>query len=262
MFEPFPGNYVWNLATNLALIAGGNHGEIDEANRPLMEAAKAGADAGSAVMFDSWIRVADQVAANAAADEAAGFHLSAGTKYLRASGYYLAAERMQSRDYAPRWAAYDKGLDLYHKGSALRGLHVDKVEVPYGDSAYSAIFVHDGSGTPRPTLVSVNGLDSMKEQVNMAGHGASNLERGMNTLFLDQPGTGEAIRKRNLPAVFDAERWGSPAFDYLLSRPDVIASKIGVFGLSFGGYHAPRIAANDPRYALCAVMGANHVWGQ
>jgi len=32
--------------------------------------------------------------------------------------------------------------------------------------------------------------------------------------------------------------------------------------LSFGGYHAPRIAANDPRYALCAVMGANHVWGQ
>ncbi|MES2302549.1 MAG: alpha/beta hydrolase, partial [Pseudomonadota bacterium] len=25
---------------------------------------------------------------------------------------------------------------------------------------------------------------------------------------------------------------------------------------------APRIAANDARYALCAVMGANHVWGQ
>ena len=83
MFEPFPGNYVWNLATNLALVCGGNHGEIDEANRPIMEAAKAGADAGSALMFDSWIKVADQVAANAAADEAAGFTLSAGSKYLR-----------------------------------------------------------------------------------------------------------------------------------------------------------------------------------
>lgn len=33
-------------------------------------------------------------------------------------------------------------------------------------------------------------------------------------------------------------------------------------GLSFGGYHAPRIAANDPPYALCAVMSANHVWRQ
>jgi fermentation-respiration switch protein FrsA (DUF1100 family) len=262
MFEPFPGNYVWNLATNLALVCGGNHGEIDEANRPIMDAAKAGADAGSAQMFDSWLRVADQVAANAAVDEAAGYRLSAGTKYLRASGYYLGAERMQSRDYAPRWAAYARGLELYHRGVALRGLHVDKVEIPYGDSAYTAIFVHDGSGTPRPTLVSVNGLDSMKEQVNMAGHGLANLERGMNTLFLDQPGTGEAIRLRNLPAVFDAERWGSPAFDYLLTRSDVIHDKIGIFGLSFGGYHAPRIAANDPRYALCAVMGANHVWGQ
>ena len=262
MFEPFPGNYIWNLATNLALIAGGNHGEIDEANRPLMEAAKAGADAGSALMFDSWIRVADQVAANGAADEAAGYRLSAGSKYLRASGYYLAAERMQSRDYAPRWVAYDKGLDLYRKGSALRGLHVDHVEIPYEGSSYSAIFVHDGSGTPRPTLVSVNGLDSMKEQVNMAGHGAANLERGMNTLLVDQPGTGEAIRKRNLPAVYDAERWGSPALDYLLTRSDVIHDKIGIFGLSFGGYHAPRIAANDPRYALCAVMGANHNWGE
>jgi fermentation-respiration switch protein FrsA (DUF1100 family) len=262
MFEPFPGNYVWNLATNLALVCGGNHGEIDEANRPIMEAAKAGADAGSARMFDSWIAVADQVAANAAADEAAGYTLSAGTKYLRASGYYLAAERMQSRDYAPRWAAYDRGLDLYAKGAALRGLHVDRVEIAYEGSAYPALFVHDGSGNPRPALVSVNGLDSMKEQVNMAGHGAANLERGINTLFVDQPGTGEALRKRGLTAVFDAERWGSPAFDYLLTRSDVIADKIGIFGLSFGGYHAPRIAANDPRYALCAVMGANHVWGQ
>lgn len=262
MFEPFPGNYVWNLATNLALIAGGNHGEIDAANRPIMEAAKSGADAGSAALFDSWMRVAGQVAANGAADEARGYRLSAGSKYLRASGYYLAAERMQSRDYAPRWVAYDRGLELYRKGMALRGLHADYVEIPYEGGAYNAIFIHDGSGAPRPTLVSVNGLDSMKEQVAMAGHGAVNLERGMNTLLLDQPGTGEAIRRRGLPAVFDSERWGSPAFDYLLTRSDVIHDRIGIFGLSFGGYHAPRIAANDPRYALCAVMGANHVWGR
>lgn len=263
MFEPFPGNYVWNLAVNLALICGGNHGEIDEANRPLMGASRdLGADKASAIMFDSWIRVADQVAVNAAADEELGYRLSAGAKYLRASGYYLAAERMQSRDYAPRWEAYDKGLQLFYKGAGLRGLHIDKVEIPYEGSSYTAFFYHDGSGTPRPALVSVNGLDSMKEQVCMGNHGQSNLERGMNTLFVDQPGTGEAIRKRGLPAVFDSERWGTPALEYLLTRDDVIPDKIGVFGLSFGGYHAPRIAANEPRYALCAVMGANHVWGK
>lgn len=121
MFEPFPGNCVWNLATNLALVCGGNHGEIDEANRPIMEAAKAGADAGSAQMFDSWIRVAGQVSANADADLALGYTLSAGTKYLRASDYCLAAERMQSRDHAPRWAAYETGLQLYYKGLHCAG---------------------------------------------------------------------------------------------------------------------------------------------
>lgn len=262
MFEPFPGNYVWNLQTNLALVCGGNHGEVDAACRPIREAAAKGEDAGTALLFDSWIAVADQVARNAAADEAAGYRLSAGTKYGRASGYYLSAERMQSRDYAPRWEAYDRGLALYRKHVALRGLHVDFVEIPYEGSAFPAIFVHDGSGELRPCLVSCNGLDSMKEQVNMAGHGQSNLERGINTLFVDQPGTGEALRKRGLTAVHDSERWATPAFDYLLTRPDVDPRRIGMFGLSLGGYYAPRAAANEPRFALCAVMGANHHWGE
>jgi dienelactone hydrolase len=261
MFEPFPGNYVWNLQTNLALISGGNHGEIDAACRPLREAAARGEDAGTALLFDSWIAVADQVARNAERDEQAGYALSAAEKYARASGYYLSAERMQSRDYAPRWVAYDRGLDLYRKHVALSGEHVDFVEIPYEGSAYPALFVHDGSGTPRPTLVSCNGLDSMKEQVNMGGHGRVNLERGINTLFVDQPGTGEALRKRGLPAVPQSERWATPALDYLLTRPDVDPQQIGMFGLSLGGYYAPRAAANEPRFALCAVMGANHLWG-
>lgn len=262
MFEPFSGNYVWNLAVNLALVCGGNHGEIDEACRPIIEAAASGADAGSAQLFDSWIAVASQVEANARADEAAGFYLSAGTKYGRACGYYLAAERMQSRDYAPRWEAYDKGLALYRKYVELSGLHVDFVDIPYQDKSYPGIFVHDGSGTARPALVSCNGLDSMKEQVMMAGHGIENLRRGINTLFIDQPGTGEALRKFGLTAVYDSEQWGTPAWEYLASRPDVDPKKIGMFGLSLGGYYAPRVAANEPRYALCAVMGANHLWGQ
>jgi pimeloyl-ACP methyl ester carboxylesterase len=144
----------------------------------------------------------------------------------------------------------------------LRGLHVDFVDIPFGESAFPAIFMHDGSGAPRPALVSCNGLDSMKEQVNMAGHGQANLERGINTLFVDQPGTGEALRKRGLTAVYDTERWATPALEYLAGRSDVIANKIGIFGLSLGGYYAPRAAANEPRYALCAVMGANHCWGE
>ncbi len=75
--------------------------------------------------------MADQVARNAEADEQAGRRLSAAAKYARASGYYLSAERMQARDYAPRWAAYHRGLALYRKHVHLSGLHVDFIDVPY-----------------------------------------------------------------------------------------------------------------------------------
>ena len=73
MFEPFKGNYVWNLQVNLALVCGGNHGEVDEACRPILEAAANGEDAGTELLFDSWIAVAKQVEENARKDEEEGY---------------------------------------------------------------------------------------------------------------------------------------------------------------------------------------------
>jgi pimeloyl-ACP methyl ester carboxylesterase len=264
MFEPFPGNYVWNLSTNLALMCGGNIGEIDAACRPIREAAARGEDAGTALFFDSWVNVAHQVIANGEADEAKGRRLSAGIKYQRAAGYLLAAERMQSRDYAPRWEAYRKGLAMFRKGVELQGLGVEFVDIPYEGSTYPALFVRAAArdGRPAPVLVSCNGLDSMKEQIFGAGNPAAFAARGVSTLVIDQPGTGAALRLNGLTGRHDSEAWASRAVDYLLTRNDVDPQRIGMFGLSLGGYFAPRAAAFEKRFALCAVMGANHNWGE
>ena len=261
MYEPFPTNYIWNLSVNICLIGGGNIGEIDAANIPIMEASAKGADAGTAMMFDTWTEMAEKVIANAEEDKKNGFNLSAGKKLWRASNYLLCAERMQSRDYEPRWICYQKGLDTYKEACQLMGRHVEHVEIPYGDQSFPGLFVHDGSGTPKPTMLSCNGLDSMKEHIDMA-FGDAWLERGMNVMFIDQPGTGEALRKRGLTARYDTEAWATPALEYLMTRADVIPNKIGINGLSLGGYYAPRAAANEPRFALCSVLGANHLWGQ
>jgi len=102
--------------------------------------------------------------------------------------------------------------------------------------------------------LSCNGLDSMKEHIDMA-FGDAWLERGMNVMFIDQPGTGQALRQRDLTARYDSEAWGTPALEYLQSRSDVISNKIGMAGLSLGGYYAPRVAANEPRFALCKAGG-------
>lgn len=264
MFEPFPGNYVWNLSTNLALMCGGNIGEIDEACRPIREAAARGEDAGTALFFDSWVKVAHRVLANGHADEAAGRRLSAGIKYQRAAGYLLAAERMQSRDYAPRWEAYRKGVEMFRRGVELQGLGVEFVDIPYEGSSFPALFVaaRPGEGRPAPVLVSCNGLDSMKEQIFGAGNPAAFAARGVSTLVIDQPGTGAALRLNGLVGRHDAEAWASCAVDYLMTRKDVDPKRIGMFGLSLGGYFAPRAAAFEKRFVLCAVMGANHNWGE
>jgi pimeloyl-ACP methyl ester carboxylesterase len=264
MFEPFPGNYVWNLSTNLALMCGGNIGEIDEACRPIREAAAKGEDAGTALFFDSWVNVAHQVLDNGAADEAKGRRLSAGIKYQRAAGYLLAAERMQSRDYAPRWEAYKKGLEMFRRGVELQGLACEFVQIPYEGKTFPGLFMKAQStdGRPAPCLVSCNGLDSMKEQIFSAGNPAAFAARGVSTLLIDQPGTGEALRISGLVGRHDSEAWASCAVDYLLTRDDVDPKRIGMFGLSLGGYFAPRAAAFEKRFALCAVMGANHNWGE
>ena len=264
MFEPFPGNYVWNLGVNLALIGGGNHGEVDAACRPIRDAAAQGADAGSAQFFDSWIAVANQIVANAKADEAVGRNWSAAQKYFRASGYYLSAERLQSRDYAPRWEAYRTGLEVFRRFVELDGAAVEFVDIPFEGSSFPALFVKAPATTdgPAPAVVSCNGLDSMKEQIFGNGFAQALARRGVSTLLIDQPGTGEALRLRDLPGTHESERWASPAFDYLASRADVDAGRIGMFGLSLGGYYAPRAAAMEPRFALCAVLGANHDWGE
>lgn len=264
MFEPFPQNYIWNLGVNLALIGGGNHGEIDVACRPIQQAATQGADAGTAAFFESWLKVAGQLVKNAAEDERFGRNWSAAAKLFRASGYYLNAERLQSRDYAPRWQAYRDGLACFRRSVELGGDPVEFVEIPYGDVAYTALFVRAPATAhgPAPCVVSCNGLDSMKEQVYGNGFAQALARRGISTLLLDQPGTGEALRQRNLTGTHEAERWASPAVDYLLGRSDVDPERIGMFGLSLGGYYAPRAAAFEPRFSLCAVMGANHDWGE
>jgi esterase/lipase len=264
MFEPFPGNYVWNLATNLALYVGGNHGEIDAACRPLREAGARGEDAGTAEFFESWIKLADRVAANAEADLKKGRALSAATKLRRSSIYYQTGERMQARDYPPRREAYVRALSTFQQSIELSRMPIERAEIPYEGSSFPALFwkAEARDGRPAPAVVCCNGLDSTKELVIWTGIGRSLTARGISVLCVDQPGSGEALRLKNLSGVYDSERWASRAVDYLESRSDVDKARIGMFGLSLGGYFAPRAVAFEKRFALCAVLGANHNWGE
>jgi dienelactone hydrolase len=260
MYEPFSGNYVWNLSVNICLNMGGVMGEIDPANARVRAMANGNANEGTEAFFSSWGELADRIRGLAAEADAAGHHISAAEKYARAAAYYITAERMQSRHFAPRKAMYATMLETMGRFYANSDLGAARVEFPYAGTALSAVFIPGRGAGPRPCMIFCNGLDSTKEMVTLALRDRF-AKRGISTLVIDQPGVGEALRLHELTAIYDTERWASAAVDYLQTRTDVDPGRIGMMGWSMGGYYAPRALAYEPRFALGAVWGGNHDWG-
>ena len=261
MFQYFPSNYVWSLSTMIALTHGGHIGEIDAMCKPIVEAARAGDDPGTLAFYEAWKGGGDKLIALADADLAKGHKLSAGEKLGRAALYYCIAERMQSHGFEYRLALYKRSLDLFAQSRALARENCQRVEIPCGNSHISGLWVRaEGSTGPAPVVVVMNGLDSTKEMLQKSVMGTMFARRGLATLFVDQPGTGEALRLHGMPAVHDSERWASPVVDWLQQRADVDPRHIGALGVSLGGYYCPRAVAFEPRFACGAVWGANHDW--
>lgn len=261
MFRYFPTNYVWNLSVDLALEMGARIGEIEVMCAPLQEAAKAPDAAGTQAFRETWVRMADQLCDLADEDKARGRLLSAGEKLNRAASYLITAERLQAHGAPGRSALYRRHLDLFTEGLKLSGENCERVEIPYQGSHLSALYVRaEGVQGPAPLLVQVNGLDSTKEMKYRVGLPAWLARRGVSSLVVDQPGTGEALRLQGLTARFDSEHWASRVVDWLETRSHVDPKRIGCEGVSLGGYYCPRAVAFEPRFACGVVWGANHDW--
>lgn len=261
MFRYFPTNYVWDLSVNLAIEMGARIGEIEEMCKPLVEAAKQPDAAGTAAFRETWAKMADKLCSMAEEDEELGRLLSAGEKYNRAATYYLTCERLQAHGAPGRLELYQRFLDTFARGIELSKENCERVEIPYEGKHISGLYVRaEGVTGPAPLLVQVNGLDSTKEMKYRVGLPAWLAKRGVSSLIIDQPGTGEALRLHNLTARYDSEHWASRVVDWLETRSDVDAKRIGMEGVSLGGYYCPRAVAFEPRFACGVVWGANHDW--
>ena len=118
-----------------------------------------------------------------------------------------------------------------------------------------------GEGT-KPAVVYCNGLDSSKELLYWSWLPDALARRGVSTLCVDQPGSGEALRLQNLPVDPHSESWASKAVDWLERQAGVDPGRIGMTGISLGGHFAPRAVAFEPHFASGAVLGANHNWAE
>ena len=263
LFQYFPGNYVWNLSVAIALESGARIGEIEEMCRPLLDAAARGEDAGTPAFLRGWVEMADRLAELADEDLQRGRGFSAADKLNRSSLYYQVAERMQGLGAPDREETYRKAVTSFQRSVQAGGRNFRRVDIPYEGQALAGYFTQAvGAGGAAPTVLYVNGLDSTKEMLAWSGLPEALARRGVSTLSIDQPGTGEALRLHGLHAVYDSERWASPVVDWLERQPEVDPRRIGMGGISLGGYYAPRAVANEPRFACGFVWGANHDWGE
>src|SRR6185436_7960662 len=252
----FPQNFQWSNATlvckGMAPYGAVALGEIDWIVQKLHARASE-----EHAWWEEWCAVAEQV--ERAGDEAAaaGHHATAGNYYLRAGNYYYTGERMVPPGEL-KTSIYKKALRCFPEGLKRRYPNLEIVDVPYEGAPLPAYFLKSPTANSRrPTVVLFDGLDNCKE-MSVLFAGVELAFRGFNTLAIDGPGQGEALRLRNLPSRYDYEVAGKAAYEYVAARPDVNPDCVAIMAYSAGGYYAPRAAAFEQRYAACVAWGPHY----
>ncbi len=143
----------------------------------------------------------------------------------------------QLRDASERTAGcYERGLWALEPPG-------ERVLIPYAGIEMAAIFRKPAAAGRPPVVLMIPGLDSVKEELQTTADWF--LGRGVATLAVDGPGQGETEFLRDIEPAY--ERPAAAAIDWLERRGDVDAGRLGVYGVSLGGYYAVRVAACEPR---------------
>lgn len=243
-----------------------------ETLRTLGHAAYGGADIGEVLTtaqaitagdydswHDEWLATADWVSAEAEKMLAEGHRISARDALMRANNYYRAAEFfLHGNPDDPRIDhAYNRARDCFRAAAALFDPPIEPVEIPYEGTVLHGYFYRTaGSGSdtsPRPTMIMHSGFDGTCEELHWFG-AAAGQERGYHVLTFDGPGQPAARHVDGLVFRPDWENVITPVLDWLLARPGVDPTRVGLLGLSMGGLLAPRAAAFEHRLAACVAM--------
>jgi dipeptidyl aminopeptidase/acylaminoacyl peptidase len=251
MFNYFPNNYMWSLAVSLCLTAGGQLGQIDRWLAPLRDQ-----EADPELWAKAWSSMAEQQNAYAADDVKNGYYQSASARYLRASTYLLTGER-QTPLGSEKSLAYKAALDSFAKAIEYMRVPIERVEIDSPDGILPGYLIPAGKEGRTPAVIFYNGFDVTKELL-YAIIREEFANRGIACLVIDTPGTGEPLRLRNVPSRPDYEVPTAAIVDYLETRVDIDKDRIGLLGISLGGYYAPRGAAFEPRIKACVAWGA--IW--
>jgi 2,6-dihydroxypseudooxynicotine hydrolase len=185
-------------------------------------------------------------------------NVSACEHLLRASVTYHFAKYLFVQDMGQMKAAHAKAVECLTAALPFLDPPGERVLIPYEGKHLVGVLRKPRNVERPPIVVMTMGLDSTKEELHTFER--TFLERGMAILAFDGPGQGEA--EYDFPIRPDYENVVGPVTDWLESkRPDVDVSRIGIWGISLGGYYAPRTVAFEKRIRACIANCGPYNWG-
>jgi pimeloyl-ACP methyl ester carboxylesterase len=207
--------------------------------------------------LDAWCANGDLHAGLAREAEDAGRNLTAGEAWVRAALSYHFGKFVWMLDAARHRAAADRAVAALRRAHRLLDPTAERVELDFeGATMVGNLRRPPGADRP-PLVVLIAGLDSAKEEFFAAENVL--LARGLATFSLDGPGQGETGYTTTIRPDFEAPV--AAALDVLCARPDLDGDRIGVLGVSLGGYYAARAAAFEPRIRAVVISGGPYDYG-
>jgi 2,6-dihydroxypseudooxynicotine hydrolase len=181
---------------------------------------------------------------------AEGYNMSAGAHFTRAAVCYHFGKFLFVNDLAQMKAAHVKAIECRNRALPLIAPAGERVAIPYeGKFLYGNLRKPAGIAKP-PVVVMCMGLDSAKEE--MDDYENRFLARGLATFAFDGPGQGEG--EYDFALCPEYEKPVKAVVDVLEQRADLNRERIGIWGVSLGGYFAPRATCFEKRIKACVAL--------
>lgn len=208
---------------------------------------------------DQWKKLAERIEKIGYDCLAKGHKISARDAYLRATEYYRTAEFFlhtpdKSNEKEINYLS-KKWHECFDHVINLSGLKIEKINIPYQNTTLPGYYIKGISKEKTaPTLIMHSGFDGTAEEL-IVFYGFDAVRRGYNFLVFEGPGQGRVVREQKLFFRPDWEKVVTPVVDFALTKKETDPKRIALYGVSMGGYLAPRAAAYEHRLAACIANG-------
>jgi len=168
--------------------------------------------------------------------------------YKYAFEYYLFA-RFPLENSPGKVKAYDKALEAFAAYAKIPYPPIEIVRIPFEGKEIVGYLRLPINVRPAPLVLTIGGLDGRKE--NASFRNDAYLKQGMAYFSFDMPGTGQSTIRQVVPG---AEREFTRVLDYIATRRDIDAKRVVVYGGSWGGHWAARLAYTERERIRGAVV--------